>query len=228
MEFLQEHDNGFVLHMNCKPLLLALASGLLFSHAVLAQDTLKARTFYIGGTFGISTYTTTQKEIPVTPKNGSSAEVGFTALFPWQNGGFVEVGLEYTYYRSAFENDTSYYDSYLQIPVIFRIADLATFSPNSRLVLSLGPRFSLLAEQGRAGAGDKNYEMDRSAFGGVYKTGVVGELAVYCGPKNNRIHSFGFRFSSDLSGWSARLGSENLVINDHYLNGTLFYNINFR
>jgi hypothetical protein len=228
MEFLQEHDNGFAVHIRCKPILLALATGLLFSHAGLAQDTLKARAFYLGGTLGISSYTTTQKEIPVSPKNGLGAEVGFAALFPWQNGGFVKVGVEYTYYRSAFENDTSYYDGYLQIPVIFRIADLATLSHNSRLVLSLGPRFSLLAEQGRAGTGDQNYEMDKSAFGGVYKTGIVSEIAVYCGPNNNRIHSFGLRFSSDISGWSARLGSENLVINDHYLNGTLFYNINFQ
>lgn len=228
MKLFKGHGDSFVTSISCRSVLLALACSLLFSHAGLAQDSLKTHSFHLGGTFGISTYMTTQKEIPVAPKNGTSAEVGFAALFPWKNGGFVKVGLEYTYYRSAFENDTSYYDGYIQVPVIFRIADLATFSHNSRLVLSLGPRFSLLAEQGRAGAGDKNYEMDKSSFGGVYKTGIVSELAVYCGPKNNRIHSFGLRCSSDLTGWSARLGSENLVIKDHYLNGTLFYNINFQ
>ena len=200
----------------------------LFSFPAICQDTLSSHPLYLGGTFGISTYTTVQKDIPVSPFHGSNAEVGFDALFPWKNGGFVKVGLEYTYYRSAFENDTSYYEDYLQVPIVIRIADLATFSPNSRLVLSGGPRFSLLAQQGRAGVGDTNYEMDRASFGGVYKTGIVAELAVYCGPKMNRIQSFGLRFSSDLPGWSARLGSNNLTVMDHYTIGALFYNINFR
>ncbi len=200
----------------------------LITNKCSCQDTTGARSFYIGGTFGVSGYTTAQREVPVSPAHGSSAEVGLDVFFPWANGGFLKLGLEYSYYRSAFENDTSYYDEWLQLPVIIRIADLAHFSTNSRLVLSAGPRFSLLARQGRAGQADVNYDMDEDSFGGVYKTGIVSELAVYRGPRNGHIQSFGIRAGVDLSGWSAILGSDRVVVNDHYVIATLFYNINFR
>lgn len=147
--------------------------------------------------------------------------------FPGSKQGFIKLGIETTDYRSPFDHDTSYYDLYSQFPVLIRIADLARFGPHSRLVCSLGPRFSFLLEQGVAGRSDENYAMRSSSFFGVYKTGIVAEFAVYNAMKSGQVQDFGIRGSADLNGWSARLGPDDLAVKDRYSNVTLFYSLTF-
>lgn len=195
--------------------------------ALHAQDSALVRTAGFGVSLGISSYSFQNKEVPVHPTHGTSFEGGVNWLFPMGKQGFIKLGMEFTDYRSPFNNDTSYYDIWYQFPVLFRIDDLARFGPHSRLVLSLGPRFSFLMEQGVAGISDEHYAMRSSSFFGIYKTGIASELAVYNRLSSGDVQSFGIRGSADLPGWSARLGSDELVIKDQYVNLTLFYCLTF-
>jgi hypothetical protein len=177
--------------------------------------------------FGISSYTFQTNEVPVHPTHGTSFEGGLNWLFPIGRQSFIKLGMEFTDYRSPFAKDTSYYDFWFQLPVLFRIGDLARFGPHSRLVLSGGPRFSFLIQQGVAGINDENYHMRSSSFFGVYKTGLAAEIAVYDRMKSGQVQNFGIRTSADIHGWAARLGSDDLVIKDQYSNVTLFYCLAF-
>lgn len=205
---------------------LALLLVFLFPTATRAQDSALVQTALYGGSFGISSYTFQNNTVPVHLTHGTSFEGGLTWLYPVGKQSFIKLGIEVTDYRSPFDQDTSYYDLWLQLPVLFRVADLARLGPHSRLVLSGGPRFSFLMQQGVAGINDDHYQI-RSSYFGIYKTGIAAEFALYNRIKSGDVQSFGIRGSADLPGWSARLGPEDLVIKDQYTNLTLFYCVTF-
>lgn len=199
----------------------------LFPSAIRAQDSALVQTACYGGSFGISSYTFQNNEVLVHPTHGTSFEGGVTWLYPIGKQSFIKLGVEVTDYRSPFDQDTSYYDLWFQLPILFRVADLARFGPRSRLVLSGGPRFSFLVQQGVAGINDDHYKMRSSTFFGIYKTGIAAEFAVYNRMRSGDVQNFGVRGSADLQGWSARLGPDDLVVKDQYINLTLFYSVTF-
>lgn len=215
------------MHLMFRSPVLAGALFLLAPSTLQAQDSSLVRSACWGAMLGFSGYTYQSNEVAVHPETRTSGVGGVTWLLPVGKQGFIKLGIEVTDYRSPFDHDTSYYDLYSQFPVLIRIADLARFGPHSRLVCSLGPRFSFLLEQGVAGRSDENYAMRSSSFFGVYKTGLVAEFTVYNAMKSGQVQFFGIRGSADLNGWSARLGPDDLAVKDRYSNVTLFYSLTF-
>jgi hypothetical protein len=157
---------------------LVLVLTFLAPSAIHAQDSALVRTASYGVSFGISSYTFQTNEVPVHPTHGTSFEGGLNWLFPIGRQSFIKLGMEFTDYRSPFAHDTSYYDFWFQLPVLFRIGDLARFGPHSRLVLSGGPRFSFLIQQGVAGINDENYHMRSSLFRGLQNRTCGGDRRI--------------------------------------------------
>lgn len=183
---------------------------------------------HFGGSIGLSMYTARPAGIPVSPLYGQSTESGLSFLWIGGKGHKLKAGLEYTYVRSGFVDDTSHYDGFIQVPLLFPLLRMNDRSQREQLLLSVGVRFSLLAEQGRAARGDEFYIMNKAAFGGLFKTGIITELACYAQPTPRTAQSWGVRLSTDLQGISAKLGADDLILDDRFVMGTLFYSFHFR
>ena len=190
-----------------------------------SQDTTNTVSTYFGGLIGISSYTLLEPSVPVQPFRGTSAEVGFSVTFLWANDFAIRTGLEYTYFRSPFVEDTSRFQSFIQVPIVFQGFELARITDRTRILLSGGPKLSLLAQYGLAGAGDSNYNLVGNSFGQGFKTSLIGEIALFH-RSVGVFNSFGIRISQDLPGWS--ISQADFRVDDRVSMGTLFMNFNIR
>lgn len=180
---------------------------------------------YIGGSFGFNGYGLSQNEIEVKPYAKFNLDLGATILFDFSNKYFIKSGVNFTYYRSPFISNISTYDELIQIPVLFPVFRVKEINESDNLILSIGTQISILARQGIANIGDNNYQILPSSFGGFYKFGILSEFAIYSRKNNKFVHSYGLKFSMDLEPLYIKSKSS-LKINNTYVTGGIFYNIN--
>lgn len=197
---------------------------LLTSKVVIGQKENNTK-MYIGGAFSFNSYVFSQNEIEVYPNAKFNLDIIASILFDCSNRFFIKSGINYTYFRSPFINNISTYDEFIQIPVLIPFLRVKEIGERDNLFLSIGPQISILARQGHANIGDKNYQIIPSTFGGFYKFGIISEFALYSRKNNKFVHSYGLKFSMDLKPLYIKSNSS-LKINNKYVTSGIFYNIN--
>lgn len=173
-----------------------------------------------------SVYQDFEPKIPVRAYFGTNLELGFDFTHYYQHDKFLKTGINYTFYKSPFKGESSYYDEYIQIPLVFSIAKLREFKHRNDVYMTFGPQISIQSRQGIAERGDKYYNFDESHFGGAIKFGLTGEIAFYQ-RMTNYAHAGGLRLSTDIPKLVIRT-QDNLTIYDQYITATLFYSLSKR
>lgn len=173
-----------------------------------------------------SVYQDFEPKVPVRAYFATNLEVGFDFTHYYQQDRFFKTGISYTFYKSPFKNDLSYYDEYIQIPFVFSIAKLREFKHRNKVFMTFGPQISIQSRQGKAERGDKFYNFDESNFGGAIKFGLTGEIALYQ-KMTKYAHAGGLRLSTDIPKLVIRT-QDNLTVYDQYITATLFYSISKR
>lgn len=94
----------------------------------------------IGFHAAASVYQDFELNIPDHYYFGTNLEIGFDFTHYYDRSSFWKTGVNYTFFRSPYENDISYYDEYLRVPFFFSVSKLREFKHNNDLYLTLGPQ----------------------------------------------------------------------------------------
>lgn len=175
---------------------------------------------------GASVYQDFEIKIPAHYYFGTNLEFGLDWIHYYKNDKFWKTGISYSFFRSPYENDRSYYDEYLKIPLLFSIGKLRSFKRNNDLYFTLGPEISILSRQGKINTGEYFYNMDGSQFGSAIKFGFSFELALYQ-QMIRHTHAGGLRFNFDIP-YANYKAKKDLFLYDQYITATLFYSITKR
>ena len=194
-----------------------------FSESVFSQEKNNIG-ISVGGYLGISAYSTAETSTKVNPFLKSNASVGFVGIFDFSNTFFIQTGVSYTYFKSPFVDNISSFDELIQVPILFSFLRPKLTNSKNSMVISAGPLFSVLAAQGQANIQDEYYTAKDGMFGGLYKFGVITEIAIYS-PRIKYLNSYGFKFALDIPALTLRSNS-NVIVHDNYITGTFFLNIN--
>ncbi|MFZ6052191.1 hypothetical protein [Halocola ammonii] len=109
-----------------------------------------------------------------------------------------KTGLEINFFRSAYVNDTSYYEEFLTIPFLFQLGSFANEFNDKFFSIHFGLAMSLSAGNGYAGAFDEFYIKEEGQFLDYAKVSGLTEFAFYS-KQMDGFNAIGLRLSADLT-----------------------------
>ena len=209
---------------NVKILILLIFAFPIYIGNAISQENNTKTSYFFGGNIGLTGYTISQEKIPVNPFFKLSPDVGINGIVVFRNDFFIKTGISYTYFRSPFTGGESTYDELIQVSALFPFYKPNLANNKNNLILSIGPLFSILANQSIAKNQDVFYTKSNEPFGGYLKFGIVSEIAIYTS-RVKYLNSYGFRFTVDLAPLTVKNNSA-IVTQKGYITGTIFMNLN--
>ena len=152
---------------------------------------------YFGGNITLGVYSPMQSEITVDPGHGFLVKPGLSFLFETQGNSFFKIGLDYSSYRSAVIDSTSYYEEYISIPITFPVVKTSVNQENIDFAVLVGPEISVRSRAGVADSLETSYTILDEPFGSQLKFGLMTEFTFLVW-REKSLHTFGVRASADF------------------------------